>query len=74
MVITDHMRLKHTSDKSTVVSDRSSAQLQRWAYIIRSFDFNVATITSEHMLLANTLSRLPNDVDEMEIENGNGKY
>ena len=68
------MRLKYTSDKLTVVSDRITAPLQRWAYIIHSFDFNVATITSEHMHLANTLSPLPNDVDEMEIENGNGKY
>ena len=49
------------------MSDRISARLQRWAYVIRSFDFIVTTITDEHMHLAVTLSRLPNDVDEMEI-------
>ena len=35
--------------------------------MIRSFDFSITTITGEHMHLADTLSRLSNDVDEMEI-------
>ena len=35
--------------------------------MIRSIDFIITTITDEHMHLADTLSRLPNDVDEMEI-------
>ena len=49
-VITDHRPLKYIFDTSTVVSDRISAQLQRWAYVIRSFDFDVTTITGEHIL------------------------
>ena len=42
------------------MSDRISARLQRWAFVIHSFDFSRTTITGEHMNLADTLSRLPN--------------
>lgn len=59
--------MKFIFDTSKPVSDRISARLQRWAYVLRSFDFSVENVTGENMHLPDTLSRLAIPDDILEI-------
>jgi hypothetical protein len=66
---TDHRPLKFIFDTSKPVSDRISARLQRWAYVLRGFNFNVVNVAGENMHLPDTLSRLAIPDDVIEISN-----
>ena len=55
---TDHALLRFILN-SSAHSERVSCRLQRWAIILKAYDYTIQCIKGECMLLADTLSRLP---------------
>ena len=55
--MSDHRPLRYIFDNQKV-SERVSARLQRWAITLRAYNYHVQYKSGEHMLAADTLSRL----------------
>ncbi|PAA64507.1 hypothetical protein BOX15_Mlig000968g3 [Macrostomum lignano] len=64
-IISDHRPLQYIFNPNKV-SERVSARIQRWALLLRAYDYNVMYVKGETMYAADTLSRLPLQSDSAD--------
>ena len=57
-IMSDHQPLKYIFNNNKV-SERVSARLQRWAIILKAYDYDLYYLKGENMFMPDTLSRLP---------------